>query len=389
MTQQPMTFVEGPEVRELRVRLREIIANDLPEGFRGAFVDGLEGQRTANGFCRRLGEENLLTLSWPREFGGAEASIWEQTALREEMWAHHEPRGAQYMGLNWVGPTIMKFGTPEQREQHLPAIANGESIWCQGFSEPGAGSDLASLRLQAKSVGEGEWRLSGQKIWTSYASFADWCFLTGRTGAGERGREGITVFLIPMDQPGVKVRPIESMLGPHHLNEVFFDDVVATSAEVLGSVNHGWEVIRFVLSHERVGIARYARSERLLALLADHLPSDSTGDGAALRARHARMLVRARAARLMNYRAVAATTSSEIPDGVSAARLLTTTLDQEVATLALDILGEEGLYSDEFAPLDGWIEDAWRYARSATIASGTSEIQRMLIARAMTSASKR
>ena len=133
--------------------------------------------------------------------------------------------GAQYMGLNWVGPAIMAFGTEEQKRQHLAAIAAGEVIWCQGFSEPEAGSDLASLRTRAAEDGDG-WRINGQKIWTSYAGMAQWCVLAARVGQGER-HEGITMFLVPMDTPGITVRPIRSMLGPHHLNEVFFDEVWA------------------------------------------------------------------------------------------------------------------------------------------------------------------
>jgi len=383
MTAQPMTFDDGEAVRDLRLQLRRMIDEDLPAGFHGAFVSGRAGQEVADRFCRRLAEENLLTMSWPREFGGADASIWEQTALREEMWAHHEPRGAQYMGLNWVGPSIMRFGTPAQREAHLAAIANGDSVWCQGFSEPEAGSDLASLRLRAERTGEGEWRLSGQKIWTSYAGLAQWCFLTARTDSSGSKHHGITVFLVPMDREGVTVREIDSMLGPHHLNEVFFDEVVATEAEILGELDHGWDVIRYVLAHERIGIARYARSERILSLLADRLPGDDRPEADALRAAHARLLVKARTARLMNYRAIASSTTAEIPGGVSGARLATTLLDQEVAALALEVLGEEGLYDDDLAPLAAWIEEAWRYARSATIASGTSEVQRLLIARAM------
>lgn len=378
-----MTFADGEAVRDLRLQLRRMIDEDLPASFHGAFVRGRAGQDVADAFCRRLAEEGLLTMSWPREFGGADASVWEQTALREEMWAHHEPRGAQYMGLNWVGPAIMRFGTDAQRDQHLGAIANGDACWCQGFSEPEAGSDLASLRLRAERVGDGEWRLSGQKIWTSYASLAQWCFLTARTDNSGSKHHGITVFLVPMDRAGVTVREIDSMLGPHHLNEVFFDDVVAGEAEILGELDRGWDVIRYVLAHERIGIARYARSERILSLLAPYLPDDGRAESDALRAAHARLLVKARTARLMNYRAIAAGTTAEVPGGVSGARLTTTLLDQEVAALALEVLGEEGLYDDDLAPLEAWVEEAWRYARSATIASGTSEVQRLLIARAM------
>src|SRR5580692_2526258 len=155
------------------------------------------------------------------------------------MWAHHEPRGAQYMGVNWVGPSIMRHGTQEQQRLHLPAIARGEVIWCQGFSEPDAGSDLASLRTAARPVppvpaGEGDgggWRVYGQKIWTSYALMAQWCFLLARTSTGEKKQQGLTVFLVPMSRAGIEVRPIRAMLGPHHLNEVFFDGVEVTEAD--------------------------------------------------------------------------------------------------------------------------------------------------------------
>ena len=192
--------------------------------------------------------------------------MWEQTVVREEMWAHHEPRGAQYMGLNWVGPAIMSYGTDEQKAQHLPAIAAGQVIWCQGFSEPDAGSDLASLTTKATPV-DGGFQITGQKIWTSYAGMAQWCVLAARVGGGEKKHEGITLFLVPMDTPGITVRPIRSSLGPHHLNEVFFDDVNASDSTVLGGVGNGWQVIRHALTFERVGIARYARCDRLLSAL--------------------------------------------------------------------------------------------------------------------------
>jgi alkylation response protein AidB-like acyl-CoA dehydrogenase len=182
-----------------------------------------------------------------------------------------------------------------------------------------------------------------------------------------------------MDRDGVEIHPIDSMLGPHHLNEVFFDEVAVTADEILGELHQGWEVIRFVLAHERIGIARYARSERFLALLAEYLPADGRPGSEALHSAHARLTAKARTARLMNYRAL----TTDTPGLVSCARLETTLLDQEVAALALELLGEEGLYDDDLAPFEAWMEAAWRYARSATIASGTSEVQRLLVSRAM------
>src|SRR5690606_29567959 len=228
-----MDFTMGDAAAELRGELRRLISAEVPADFLGAFTDDPADLAVAQHFCAILAERGLLCAAWPTQFGGRGSSVWEQTVVREEMWAHHEPRGAQYLGVNWVGPTIMRHGTPEQQRLHLPPIARGEVIWCQGFSEPDSGSDLASLRTAARPEGDG-WRITGQKIWTSYATMAQWCFLLARTAVEERKQQGLTVFLLPMSAPGIVVRPIRSMLGPHHLNEVFFDEVPVTGADVLG-----------------------------------------------------------------------------------------------------------------------------------------------------------
>src|SRR5258708_29364472 len=193
----PVDFRMGEGASALRGELRRLVHEHVAADFLGAFTDDPADLETAQRFCRLLAERGLLCLAWPEEFGGRGASAWEQTVVREEMGAHHEPRGAQYMGVNWVGPSIMRHGTSDQQQQHLPPIARGEVIWCQGFSEPNAGSDLASLQTAAKRDGDG-WRVSGQKIWTSYATMAQWCFLLARTSKGERKQHGITVFLVPM-----------------------------------------------------------------------------------------------------------------------------------------------------------------------------------------------
>jgi alkylation response protein AidB-like acyl-CoA dehydrogenase len=286
------------------------------------------------------------------------------------------------MGLNWVGPAIMAFGTEEQKQQHLGAIAAGEVIWCQGFSEPEAGSDLASLRTRATEDGDG-WRISGQKIWTSYAGMAQWCVLAARVGPGER-HEGITMFLVPMDSPGITVRPIRSMLGYHHLNEVFFDEVPAGPEAVLGGVGEGWAVIRKALAHERVGIARYARCERLLSAVGRELALHWDRLPAALHAQWARALVQVRVARLLAYRTVHAQASGELPDVyASTARIAVTQCDQLVAEVLFQALEETALEAGPTAPLHGAVEDHWRYAQAATVASGTIEVQRMIVSKAL------
>jgi alkylation response protein AidB-like acyl-CoA dehydrogenase len=375
-----MDFDLGDQATALRSRLRELIARHIAEDYLGAFTNDPADLDVAQRFCKLLADEGLLTIAWPSKYGGGGGSLWDQTVVREEMWAHHEPRGAQYMGLNWVGPAIMAHGSDEQKRQHLPAIAAGEVIWCQGFSEPEAGSDLAALRTKAVPDGDG-WRIEGQKIWTSYAGMAQWCVLAARVGDGQR-HEGITMFLVPMDTPGITVRPIRSMLGPHHLNEVFFDDVWAGPDAVLGGVGNGWAVIRKALAHERVGIARYARCERLLSALGRELAPHWDQLPASLRAQWARALVQVRVARLLAYRTVHAQATGELPDVLaSAARIAVTQCDQAVAEVLAQALEDEALEAGPSAPLHGAVEDHWRYAQAATVASGTIEVQRMIVAK--------
>ncbi len=387
-------FEMGQKAADLRRELRDLVKDNVPEHFLGAFTDDPADLETAQRFCRTLAERNLLCLAWPEEFGGGGASVWEQTVVREEMWAHHEPRGAQYMGVNWVGPIIMRHGTEDQQRKHLPPIARGEVIWCQGFSEPEAGSDLASLRTAARRDGDG-WLVSGQKIWTSYATMAQWCFLLARTSKGEKKQHGLTIFLVPMDDPAIQVRPIRCMMGPHHLNEVFFDDLRVTEADVLGTVDEGWSIVQDVMSFERVGIARYARCERLLsaapAVLGvrwDDLPAE-------LRARWVRMLAHCRRARLLAYRVVERQSSGRIAPGDAAAyRIAVTKLDQDSAEVLMDIAAEvprEDVAAEATSRAKwflGEVEDHWRYSQASTVSSGSIEMQRILLSRALLAAAK-
>jgi alkylation response protein AidB-like acyl-CoA dehydrogenase len=382
-----MDYDQGPQVAALRTELRRLVAEHVPPDYLGAFTDDPADLEVAQQFCRLLADQGLLCMAWPEEFGGRGASPWEQTAVREEMWAHHEPRGAQYMGVNWVGPAIMRHGSAEQQQAHLPPIARGEVIWCQGFSEPDAGSDLASLQTAAVRDGDG-WRITGQKIWTSYATMAQWCFLLARTSRGEKKQHGITVFLVPMSDPAIEVRPIPCMLGPHHLNEVFIDDLWVTEADVLGPVDQGWRVVQEVLAFERVGIARYARVERLLQAAPpalgdgwDDLPDE-------LRGRWARMLTHARRARLLAYRVVTTQSTGQVRPGDTAAyRIAVTRLDQESAEVLMDIAAYASPTDDGAVRFRRAVEDHHRYSVSATVASGSIEMQRILLARALLAAS--
>jgi alkylation response protein AidB-like acyl-CoA dehydrogenase len=378
-------FDLGPEATELREDLRQLVREHVPADFLGAFTDDPADLDVAQAFCRLLADRGLLCIAWPEEFGGRGASVWEQTVVREEMWAHHEPRGAQYMGVNWVGPTIMRHGTPAQQEQHLPAIARGEVIWCQGFSEPNAGSDLASLQTAARRDGD-SWLISGQKVWTSYATMAQWCFLLARTSRGERKQHGLTVFLVPMSAPGIEVRPIRCLMGPHHLNEVFFSEVRVPDGNVLGHVGEGWSVVQEVLAFERVGIARYARCERLLQA-APHVLGEGWDElSPDLRGRWARMLVHCRRARLLAYRVVAMQREGRVkPADAAAYRIAVTRLDQESADVLTEIV-TEAANGAAGAWLRREVEDHWRYSQAATVSSGSIEMQRILLARALLAA---
>jgi alkylation response protein AidB-like acyl-CoA dehydrogenase len=375
----------GEAAAALRAELRQLVAEHVPPDFLGAFTDDPADLEVAQRFCRLLADRGLLCMAWPQEYGGRGASLWEQTVVREEMWAHHEPRGAQYMGVNWVGPTIMRHGTDEQKRQHLPPISRGEVIWCQGFSEPNAGSDLASLRTAARRDGD-VWRVSGQKIWTSYATMAQWCFLLARTSRGEKKQHGITVFLVPMSAAGIEVRPIRSMIGPHHLNEVFFDDLQVTEADVLGRVDEGWQVTQEVLALERVGIARYARCERLLQAAPAALGDQWETLPAELRGRWARMLTHCRRARLLAYQVVAMQSTGRVRPGDSAPyRIAVTRLDQDSAEVLMEIVAHAQMSGELATRFRSEVEDHSRYTQASTVASGSIEMQRILLARSMLS----
>jgi alkylation response protein AidB-like acyl-CoA dehydrogenase len=366
----------------LRSRLRQLMAEHLPPGWLGPFTNDPADLEISNRFCEVLAGEGLLVPDWPAQYGGGDADLASSVVIREEMWSHYEPRGAQYYGPNWVGPSISDYGTDEQKALHLPLIAAGKAIWCQGFSEPDAGSDLANLKTRAVPDGDG-FRITGQKTWTSWALWAHWCYLLARieVPGGDR-REGITVFLLPMDRKGITVRGLDGIPGPHHLNEVFFDDVWAERSEVLGKVGNGWQVIRDALSNERVGIARYARGDRLIA----RVSADDGFEHALPSTRWLQARVRNRMSRLMCRRALWFQESGGSHDFiVSAARMITTRADLIVADAVSEAVGDR-FFEDRYtegAPVDGATEFYWRYMQAGTIASGTTEMLQRQLSRAM------
>jgi len=288
------------------------------------------------------------------------------------MWELGEPRGPQYYNVNWIGPTIMAFGNAAQKDHHLGRMAAGDVIWCQGFSEPSAGSDLASLRTTATRRGDG-YTINGSKVWTSYAALADFCFLLARIPDLDKG---ITVFLMPMDRAGISVRPIRSVVGDGDLHEVFFDDVHVRADEMLGAPGDGWRVARYALHFERVGIPRYALAARILDETVYHL--QAAGEfGASTQERAALARADCEAARMLTYQVIDRR-ARDLPQDASTsiARIANVQAENAVAEFVLDVRPDLMVGNT-----DPMIETHHRRAIAAGIASGAAEIQLNLIAR--------
>ena len=290
------------------------------------------------------------------------------------MWAHGEPRGSQYMNVNWIGPAIMQYGSDAQKALHLPRISRGDVLWCQGFSEPNAGSDLAALRTRARRDGE-VYVVNGQKIWTSYCNKADYCFLLVRSDPESKRNRGISVLLMPMDLPGVEVREIPSLVGERYFHEVFLADVRVPIECRLGPEHEGWGVVTYALAYERVGAARYAKAALVLDEIAAHARASSRlGDGA-----HQERLAEARAlceaARALAYRVIDLRAKGSPPSvDTNLARVAGTTADKVVGELALEVFGSEALVYESFAAAN------FRLSMTAGVAVGATEVQLNLIA---------
>ncbi len=379
-----MDFDFDPDDKRFRDELRTFLDAALPEWWSGMFVDDPRAIPFTREFCDQLAQRGWLTAAWPPEHGGSGATVWTQTVLREEMWAAEEPRGPQYMNLNYIGPLIMRFGTPDQRARFLPPMARGEVIWCQGFSEPDAGSDLASLRTRAVETDDG-FVVNGTKIWTSYADTpAQWCLLLVRTDPAAARHEGISVLLVNMATAGIAVRPIDTMAGPHEFNEVTFADVVVPRDALLGEPNRGWGIIAAGLTFERVGIARYARAARVLEHLVEYANTTGRAGDPMVRNQLADLRARCEAARLLAYRAISVQGRGEVPTvEASIARIHATQLEQAVAHAGLALLGPAGLLraGDPWAPLGGEVQRHFVRNVPTTIAAGSLEIQKSIVAR--------
>ena len=386
-----MDFEYGAEHEAFRKEFRDWLARTLPPEL---CLDDPADDRVASDretFERRrawqatMHAAGWVAINWPTEYGGRAAGIIERVIYDEEYAASRAPVLPGHMGLNLIGPTIIQWGTDEQKRYHLPAIMRGEHVWCQGFSEPGAGSDLAALQTRAVDQGD-HFVVNGQKVWTSGAHFAHWIILLARTNPDAPKHQGISCFLVPMNTPGISVRPLVLLTGHHHFNEVFFSDVVVPKANLLGPLNQGWKVSTTTLMHERHSsgarnpIGQVAR----LVALAKGLQRDgrSAWEDPVIRQRLAQLAIDCEVLKLTRFRNLTRMIRGEAPGPEGSILKLTgSELGTRVADAAGELLGMHALLNEPSAA----VPDAPRWfnrllaARQYTISAGTSEIQRNII----------
>jgi len=374
-----MDFDWTGEDRAYRARIRDFLARELPSDWDEISRRGpgsREQTEFSLSFCPKLAAAGLLVPHWPKEWGGGGHSTWEHFILGEEMWAAGEPRGAQYMNVNWIGPTIMRFGNDAQRQRYIPEMAAGTAIWCQGFSEPSAGSDLASIRTLAERDGDG-YVINGTKIWTSYAALAHHCFLLARTAGAAQGKAGIAIFLVPMSTPGIQVRSIPSLIGHGDIHETFFTNVRVPVSARLGEEGDAWSIIKYSLANERMGIPRYELAARVLGSMVEELTARGEFENPVIRLRAGSASAACEAARILVYRAVDKRSRGEaIAAEASMARVAVVEADHAVTDFGIDFL------PDTFSGRNFAAHLAHHERAIVTgIAAGAAEIQLGLIAR--------
>ena len=363
----------SPQEIEFRDELRGWIeANHpgpTPEGDEAGFEHRVAWQR-------KLNERGWAGLTWPEEYGGAGASLIEQAIFFEEMARARAPRMANVLGLTMGGPVVIGHGTDEQKRRYLQPILSADEIWCQGFSEPEAGSDLASLKTRARREGD-EWIVTGQKVWTTLAHRAKWCMLVARTNPDAPKHRGLTYFLMDMDQPGVETRPLVQITGEPEFNEVFMEEARIPHENVVGEVDGGWAVAITTLMHERAGLAFALQVEVQIALR--ELLNDVKGTAIAadpmIRDRLAQVAIEAQVLRLNAYRSLTGQMKRGAPgpEG-SLGKWQWAEVNQALMSLALDMKGPRA------AVFDGiW---AYRFLRSKgnSIEGGTTEILKNIVA---------
>lgn len=329
----------------------------------------------------RLGEARWGCIGWPEAYGGRDATLAQQVIFAEEYARAGAPPRLNHIGVELAGPTILAYGSDEQKARLLPPIAKGEQLWCQGYSEPNAGSDLANVRTRAWRE-DGDWIIEGQKVWTSLAQFSDWIFVVARTEPGSKGPKGLSFLLVPMDQPGVTVRPIRQITGDAEFNETFFDGARTAAANILGEPGKGWQVAMALLGFER-GVSTLAQQMGFRNEL-DEVIVAAKGNGKArdplIRQRIAKAEIGLRLMRYGALRMLSGGSGGAVEAAALTYKIQWATWRRSLGELAIDVLGIDG----ELAGGDDYAFDKlstlFLYSRADTIYGGTNQIQRNIIA---------
>ncbi|WP_431929493.1 acyl-CoA dehydrogenase family protein [Nonomuraea jabiensis] len=372
--------------------LREEARAWLEEALSGEFahVRGLggpgrehEGHELRQAWERHLGKAGWTCLGWPERYGGRAASLEDQVAFYEEYARADAPARVGHIGEGLIGPTILEFGTDEQKDRFLPPIQRGDELWCQGYSEPEAGSDLANVQTKAHLEG-GEWVVTGQKVWTSLAHVADWCFVLCRTEPGSQRHKGLSYLLVPMDGPGVDVRPIVQLTGTSEFNEVFFDGARTAAGNILGAPGDGWRVAMATLGYERGAstLGQQIGFRRELAKVIETAGRTGAIDDPVLRDRLVQSWLELEIMRLNALRMLRRPNPG--PE-VSIAKLYWSEWHRRLGELAQAVQGKAGLVAEPAGgdPGQGELNELQRlylFSRADTIYAGSSEIQRNIIA---------
>lgn len=389
------------EDEAFRDEVREFLAEKLPPELASMDTVGASASRSMlKRWHKALFERGWIAVNWPTEYGGTGWNPTQKFVFNEELALANAPRLSPF-GLSMVGPVIYTFGNEEQKKQHLPGILSGDVWWCQGYSEPGSGSDLASLKTRATREGD-HYVVNGQKIWTSYAHEADWIFCLVRTDETAKQQEGISFLLIDMKTPGIEVRPIVSIDGLHHLNEVFFTDVKVPVSNRIGEENKGWTYAKFLLVHERTGIAGVPESKRKIAQIRKIAEIERASDGGRLRDDNAFMTklteieVKLTGLEYTNLRIVADAAAGRSPGPSSSIlKIVGTEVQQALSELAVEAVAyyampfqkDHLLGTTNEAPVGpGYavsVTSSYNFGRAASIYGGSNEIQRNVIAKAV------
>jgi alkylation response protein AidB-like acyl-CoA dehydrogenase len=382
-----LDFKLSPEDQSFRHELREFVAAELPDNWEGSGRSpGEHDPEFTREMRKKLAARGWLTMHWPEEYGGQNASPVRSAIFNEEMSYLRVP-GRDMFGVRMLGPTLMIHGTEEQKQTHLAPVARGEVQWCQGYTEPESGSDLASLSTRAVRDGD-DFVINGSKIWTTMAHKADWIMLLTRTDPDAAKHRGISFILVDMTSPGVEVRPIINMANGHEFNEVFFNNVRAPRKNVVGEENRGWYVAVTLLDFERSGIDYSAVGRRLLDETLGYAVETKRQGQPLINTPWVRNLLADRyieceVARLMAYNVAYMQGEGLVPNKeASMSKVFGSETLQRVTTASLEILGMYGALGrgDKWAPLKGRVQESWMMSFSHKIAAGTSEVQRNIIA---------